>query len=114
MIPRPGEVRRTPAGRPMRDARWDGACLAVSASHAFEKAHDFRLAIATMPTERPDRAQLACLRPTSNRLGVHTEKRSDFRGGEKRLTRVLVPLQIWFLLSHAAAVLLCRSLSDWP
>src|SRR6516225_1318346 len=44
---------------------------------------DLRFAVAAMPAERPDRTELALLRPPGDRLGVDPQQRGHLGGGQE-------------------------------
>src|ERR1700758_2775534 len=69
------------------DRRPRSGGLTVPGSDSLEKAHHFGLTVAAVSAQGPDGAELACLRPTRDRLRVNTEKRGDLSGCEKRLAR---------------------------
>src|ERR1700740_3620680 len=73
--------------------------LSALRSNAFKKTHDLGLAVATVPTERPDRRELPGLRPPRDRLRVDAEEGGDLGGGKQRLARRLVPLHPGSLLT---------------
>src|SRR5438067_6061042 len=76
----------------------------VPGGDTLEKAHDFGLAVAAVSAQGPDGAELACLRPTGDRLRVDPEKRGDLSRGQKRLARRLVPLHVFLLLPKRPGV----------
>src|SRR5438270_1355381 len=93
----------------------------VPGGDTLEKAHHFGLTVAAVSAQGPDGAELACLRPTRDRLGIHAEEGSDLSWCEKRLARRLVPLHVLLLLSEAARrvrraalCLYCSSISIEP
>src|SRR5579875_313642 len=53
--------------------------------YAGEQRADLGLAVTTVPAQRPDRRELAGLRPPRDRLGVDAEHRRDLRRGQQRL-----------------------------
>src|SRR5512144_2323598 len=99
-MPSPASSLRTPGPgascctRPVRGSRTlagprpngaDGLLAALLVRDSGEQGAHLAFPVAAVAAERPDRGELAGLRPPRDRLRVDAERRRDLGGGEQRL-----------------------------
>src|SRR5690606_34364975 len=79
-----------------------------------QQGADFRLAVAAVAAERPDRGQLARLGPAGHGLGVHAEHGGDLGRGQQGLRLGRASRHVYGLSSWICVPILSLDPGTWP